>query len=189
LQPTEQYHYHRLAALLVVTGDRSGCTQLCQKALPTFTDTTNPYTAERMADDCLLLPDSGLDFRLADELASRAVRLGENEGATAYFHACKALSEYRLKRFAEAVVWAEKSLQSTEALAKAKSCAVLAMAQFQLGKKDAARLALAQGNELAPTLSARGGAADLGDAWVAWLFARIALDEAAALLQPSAAAQ
>jgi len=187
LQPVEQYHYHRLAALLVVTGDRSGCAQLCQKALPTFADTTNPYTAARMADDCLLVPDSGLDFRLADELASRAVALGDNESAIAYFQACKALSEYRQRRFAEAITWAAKSLESTEALAKARSCAVLAMARWQLGKKDAARVALAQGNELAPGLSIRGGAADLGDPWVAWLFARLALDEAAALLGPSAA--
>jgi len=140
-----------------------------------------------MAADCLLVPDSGLDFRLADELASRAVKLGENEGAIAYFQACKALSEYRQRQFDEAVGWAEKSLESTEALAKAKSCAVLAMAQWQLGKKDAARAALAQGNELAPGLSIRGGAADLGDPWVAWLFARIALDEAAVLLGPSTA--
>jgi tetratricopeptide (TPR) repeat protein len=139
-----------------------------------------------MAGDCLLVPDSGLDFRLVDELASRAVSLGDNEGALAYFQACKALSEYRQRRFAEAVAWVEKSLESTEALAKAKSYAVLAMAQWQLGKKDAAQVALAKGNELAPNLST-GGAADLGDSWVAWLFARIALDEAAALFQPSAA--
>src|SRR5262249_32387007 len=123
----------------------------------------------------------------ADELASRAVALGDNESAIAYFQACKALSEYRLRRFDEAVAWAEKSRESTEAMARAKSCAVLAMALWQLGKRDAAGIALAQGNELAPGLSTRGGATDLGESWVAWLFARIALDEAAALLQPSAA--
>jgi serine/threonine protein kinase len=186
LQPAEQYHYHRQAALLVVTGDRSGCARICQKALATFGDTTNPYTAERLADDCLLFADSGADLTLADNLATRAVTLGKDEGAIGYFQACKALSEYRQKRFAEAVAWAEKSLKSTEALAKAKSFAALAMAQWQLGKQEAARVALAQGNELAPVISSGAGATDLGESWVAWLFARIALDEAAALIKTSA---
>ena len=187
LQPDEQYHYHRLAALLVVTGDRSGYARLCQKGLASSPDTTNAYIAERLANDYLLLPDSGADLRLADELATRAVTLGKDEGAIGYFQACKALSDYRQRRFAEAVNWAEKSLKATDALAKAKGCAVLAMARWQLGEKDAARIALARGNELAPILSPGTHAADLGDSWVAWLFARIALDEAAALIQPSGA--
>ena len=188
LQPGEQYHYHRLTALLLATGDRSGWARLCQKALPMFGDTTNPYTAERMANDCLLVPDAGLNLQLADELATRAVTLGVNEqDAVAYFQACKALSEYRQRRFTEAVAWADKALQGNEALAKAKSYAVLAMAQWRLGRQEAARVALAHGNELATNLSTRGSAVDLGDRWVAWLFARIALDEATALIPLAAA--
>jgi hypothetical protein len=65
--------------------------------------------------------------------------------------------------------------------ASAKGWAVLAMARWQLGEQDPARAALSAGNKLAPALSARE-TVDLGDSWLAWLFARISLDEATALL-------
>jgi hypothetical protein len=45
-----------------------------------------------------------------------------------------------------------------------------------------ARAMLAKGDALAPSMPGHGGV-DLGDSWVAWLFARISLDEATALIQ------
>ena len=186
LQPKEHYNFHRLAPLLVITRDHAGYVQLCQEALTKFADTANPYIAERIAGDCLLLPDSGADLRLVDDLATRAVTLGKNEGAISYFLACKALSEFRQKRNAEAIEWAEKSVKAGDPLARAKGCAVLAMARWQLGERDAARIVLAQGDELAPNYAPQALRADLGDTWVAWLFARISLDEAASMIQPAA---
>jgi tetratricopeptide (TPR) repeat protein len=182
LQPKEHYNFHRMAPLLVFTKDHAGYVRLCQDALTKFADTANPYIAERIADDCLLLPDSGVDLRLVDDLATRAVTLGKNESAISYFLACKALAEYRQKRSAEAVEWAEKSVKAGDPLARAKGCAVLAMARWQLGERDAARTALAQGDELAPNYAPQALRADFGDTWVAWLFARIQLDEASSFI-------
>jgi serine/threonine protein kinase/tetratricopeptide (TPR) repeat protein len=182
LQPKEHYNFHRMAPLLVFTKDHAGYVRLCQEALTKFADTANPYIAERIADDCLLLPDSGADLRLVDNLATRAVTLGKNEGAISYFLGCKALSEYRQKRSAEAVEWAEKSVKAGDPLARAKGFAVLAMARWQLGERDAARIAFAQGDELAPNHAPEALRTDLGDTWVAWLFARIQLDEASLLI-------
>jgi hypothetical protein len=58
------------------------------------------------------------------------------------------------------------------------------MANWQLGKKDEARTALARGEEVAPRSIPASIAEDPGDAWQAWLFARVQLDEANALIQP-----
>ena len=40
---------------------------------------------------------------------------------------------------------------------------------------------------LAPAIPPARGAVDLGESWVAWLIARISLDEAAALIRPESA--
>ena len=108
--------------------------------------------------------------------------VGNGDGrGMGYFQACKALSEYREGRFPGAVEWAEKSLKSPEAFARASGCAVVAMAQWRLGLKDAARAALSEGNKLAQDISSNQ-AVDLGDKWLDWLVARIWLDEATELI-------
>jgi len=170
---------------LVITRDIPLYEQLCQTILATFTNSTNPYVAERMADDCLLMPHPGLDLPAVDNLAEAAVRLGGGDDLLPYIQACKAMANYRLGRFSEAVEWAEKPLSAPQVYAEAKAFAVLAMADWQLGQKEAARSMLSKGNTLVPGILSHQGNVDLGDAWVAWLFARIALDEATALIQPA----
>jgi eukaryotic-like serine/threonine-protein kinase len=182
-EPEDHYHYHILAGLLAVTHDRPAYERLCQKLIARFSNPVNPYIAERVAQDCLLLPNSGVDLTLIDKLADIAVTRGSGEAALPYFQACKAMSNYRLGRFSEAVEWAEKAANSptAEAPAKGKAFAVLAMSRWQLGQEQAARAALADGDLAAPQFSPAHE--DLGDAWLAWLMARISLDEAAALIQ------
>ena len=181
-QPTDHYRYHILAGLLAITRNRADYERLCQRILPLFTNTSNPYIAERVADDCLLLPDSGADLQAVDKLADIAVTCTNDANAIPYFQACKALSEYRQGNFLEAAEWAAKSLNTSQNFAEAKGCAVLAMADWRLGKKTEARTMLAKGNALAPRLSPTNAAADLGGSWVAWLIARISLDEAGQLI-------
>lgn len=139
----------------------------------------------RLADGCLLLPNSGADPLLVQQLATRAVTLG-NTGGDGYFQACKGLSEYREGRFSEACDWADKAPQNSELFAQAEGCAVMAMAQWRLGQRDVARAALSQGDRLAPKISSTG-ALDLGGGWLDWLVARILLDEATKLLADGSA--
>ncbi|HXU78823.1 MAG TPA: serine/threonine-protein kinase [Methylomirabilota bacterium] len=178
LQPNEHYHYHRLAGLLVITHDRRAYQQVCKKIVTQFADTTNPFVAERVAQDCLLLSDSGADLALMDKLANTSITAGSGDAAMPYFQACKAMSNYRLGRFSEAIDWGQKAAKSSMDFAQAKAYAVLAMAHWQLGEKDEARAALGRGEVLAGN-STESGAEDLGESWVAWLMARISLDEAA----------
>jgi tetratricopeptide (TPR) repeat protein len=177
-QPTDYYWSYNVAVLSVMTHDPPGYEQLCHKIPITFAETSNPYIAQRIAEGCLLLPNSGADLQLVDRLATRAVTLGNGDG---YFQPCKALSEYRQGGFPGAVEWAEKSQKSSEVFARAKGSAILAMAQWRLGLKDAARATFSQGNKLAPDISSTQGV-DLGGGWVDWVVARILLTEATELI-------
>jgi len=180
-QPSNHYPSHALSALLVMTHKEPAYEQLCQNILHRFTNTSEAYIAERVASDLLLSDHSRIDVDVAGKLATMAVTVGKEDWAFGYLQACKALSEYRQGHFAEAARWSERSVKSTQVFASAKGWALLAMARWQLGEQEAARAALSAGNELAPALSA-GETVDLGDMWLAWLFARISLDEATALL-------
>jgi serine/threonine protein kinase/tetratricopeptide (TPR) repeat protein len=189
LQPTDHYRYHMLAGLLAITHDRPAYEHLCSRILTRFTNTMNCFVAERMAQDCLLLPQSGVDLGMVDKLADIAVTVGSSNSSLAYFQGCKALSDYRLGHFREAVEWAEKAAKSPATEAQAKAFAVLAMADWGLGQKDLARTVLAKGDTLAPHTSPQPGPEDLGASWVAWLMARISLDEATALVAAGSSAE
>src|SRR5258708_38207877 len=142
-----------MAVVMAEAHDRSAYERLCKRIPVAFIETTNPYIAWRIALGCLLLPNSGADPRLVNRLATKAVTLGKADSGIGYFKTCKALSEYREGGFAQAVEWAEQMRTNSEASASAEACAVLAMAQWRLGLKDAARAALSQGDKLAPDIS------------------------------------
>src|SRR5262249_41384580 len=112
-QPTDHYRYHTLAALLAMTGDRSGYEQVCQRLVTRFAEAADPYVAERIAQDCLLLPDSGADLAFMDELADKALATGTGTDGFPYFQACKAMARYRLGDFCEALDWGDQAVQSS----------------------------------------------------------------------------
>ena len=172
-----------LAALLAITRNRPAYEMLCRKMLTTFTNTSNPYVDDRIAKGCLLLPDSGVDLELVDNLADKAVSLGSGWSDAPYFQVAKAMSAYRLGHFAEAIEWGQKTLKSSIIYANAHAYAILAMAHWKLGHKDVARAMLDKGDSLTPSILPSHQAVDLGDSWVAWLLARISLDEATGLIQ------
>jgi len=183
LLPTDHYRYHTLIALLAMANDTGAYEELCKRLLTKFANPTNPYVAERMVQDTLLLSNSWMDLNLADKLADTALAIGANAADLPYFQACKAMSTYRLGHYQEAVEWGERAARISVADAQAKAYAILAMAHWQLGQKDQAREALAKGDSLAPKFLPTNDAAELGESWIAWLMARISLDEATKLIQ------
>jgi tetratricopeptide (TPR) repeat protein len=188
LQPDNHERYHTLAPLLAITHNRPAYEQLCRKIHATFADTTNAVVADRMAKDCLLFPPSKMDLQLIGHLADTAVTVGKDDWAMPYFEDTKALSEYRQGHFADAVEWAQKALKRSDMLfLNAHAYAVLAMAHWRLGDEVAARGMLDKGNSLSPIIFPAREAEDSADAWSGWIFARISLDEAAALIRPESA--
>ena len=188
-QPLNIERYSMLAALLVKTGNRPAYEQLREKLLASFADTTNPLVADQVAKACLLLPASETDAQATARLADVAVKLGVgNARAMPYFQLCKSLSEYRQGHFAEAVLWAQKPLKIPGIYAHGHAYALLAMADWRLGVTNEARAMFAEGSALAPDSLPPSYATDPGNAWLAWLFARVSLDEAAALMKTSSIA-
>ena len=118
-----------------------------------------------------------------DRLADKALSTGSSTDGFPYFQACKAMTRYRLGDFSEAIAWSEKAVKSPAVFAQAKAFAILAMAHWELGQSDEARAALAKGDALVPPIAPVNGVDDLGESWVAWLMARISLDEATRLIQ------
>ena len=181
-QPDEHYNYHKLVALLVMNKDHAEYRKLCQTIFSKFSETGDAYIAERMAQDCLLLPDSGVSLEKLDEMADYAVR-PEHDGISLPFsEVCKALASYRLRHFSEATFWAERATHSDLIDAQAKAFAILALVDARQGHLNEAREMLKNGNALAPPLAENKHADLPGESWVGWVFARVTLDEATALI-------
>jgi len=180
--------YAMVTALFLKTHNRPAYERLCKRLITSYANTTDIYIADQVAKSCLFLPSSEVDLKVVGHLADTAVKNGAGDtGAMPFFEDCKALSEYRLGHYAEAAEWAQKPLKIPGVYVHGHAYATLAMAYWQLGEKDRARAMLAKGNTLEPNVMPVSIMEDPSNAWLAWLFARIQLDEAAALIQPGSA--
>ena len=99
------------------------------------------------------------------------------------------LSEYRQAHYSDAIQWGQEALSWPRNAVHPYAFAILAMAYWKLEKTEEARALLAQGDSLAPREMPARVAEDTGDAWLAWLYARIQLDEATALIQSGSTPQ
>jgi hypothetical protein len=139
-----------------------------------------------MAKDCLILPSSGADWEAVSKLAETAVTAGKNQSEFPYFQCTKALAEYRTGHFAEAVGWAQKSIDNPSYPADANrfvdAYIVLAMAQYQMTQKNEARMTLAKGMGKADELT-KLESGDIGTGWRDWIIAHALMKEANALIQ------
>jgi hypothetical protein len=97
-----------------------------------------------------------------------------------YFQICKAWSEYRQGHYAQTVEWVQKSLQQPQVSSAAQAYPVLAMSQWRLGEEQAARATLAEADASVARLFP--GRNNEEGVWFAWIFGRIWLDEARALI-------
>lgn len=184
-QPTDRGLYAMLAALLLEAKEPSRYEQFCDTLLAQFGDTTNVYVADQVAKACLFQPGTRTNADVVYRLADLPVTQGAGDSmAMPYFEVCKALSEYRQGHYDKAVEWAQQPLKTEGNDSHGHAYAVLAMANWRLGRSAEARAMLARGDDLAPVSMPANIAEDPGSAWEAWLFARIQLDEATALIQP-----
>jgi hypothetical protein len=182
IQPDEHFNYHKLAALLVMNKNYVEYRKLCLTILRKYSETGDAYVAERMAQDCLLLPDSGVPVPKLNAMADFAVRPEQDGISLPFSEVCKALACYRLGRFAEATSWADKATHSDLIHARAKAFAILAMVEARQGHLAEAKKMLEQGNVLVAPPAKIEHADFPGESWVGWVFARVTLDEAAVLI-------
>ncbi|HWH47908.1 MAG TPA: hypothetical protein VN664_08915, partial [Burkholderiales bacterium] len=192
IQPGDHSGYHVAAPLLVQTGERAAYEQLCETITARFAGATDPYTADRMAKDCLILPRPGADLKVPGELAETAVTKGEKDtGALPFFQCCKTLAEYRLGNWEGATNWANRAAANSSPYARAEANAILAMAQFHLKHVENARDALNRCAEVVRTELPKFTDKDLGSDWRDLIIAHALQSEAKRLIdgEPSSAAR
>jgi tetratricopeptide (TPR) repeat protein len=189
-EPENHEAYHALAPLLVQSGDLQGYRLHCARELACFAGTSDPNAAERMAKDCLILADSGVDLSAVSALADTAVSAGKDSNDLPWFQFCKGLAEYRQGRFTSAVDWAQKALShpGDPAVRDVESFMILAMAQRRSNSSGDARASLAKGVEIADRKLPKLASGDLGDGWLDWTIAELLMREAKALIEGPAAA-
>lgn len=180
-QSDNNFRYHMLAPLLAATGDVQAYRLLCSNIMSRFRDATNPYIADPMAKDCLILPSSGVDLKAVAALADVAVTAGKKSGSYDLFQCCKALAEYRVGNYQEALKWSREPVKKAFPYSKAEAYAVMAMAQYQLGDLSAARDALAECDRVVTTKLAQPGQ-NLGTDWRDWIIAHALQKEATELI-------
>ena len=180
-QPENNYRYHMLVPLLVATTNLSAYREACSNIVIRFSQTTNPYIADPMAKDCLILPNGGVDLKPVAEMAKLAVTSGKGTGSYHFFQCCEALAEYRQGHFVEALDWATESAKNSFPQSQAEAYAVMAMAHFKLGNIEGARLALTNCNKVLEDRLPHYGA-ELGSDWRDWIIAHTLQKEADTLI-------
>jgi len=184
--PTNSDFYHMRAPLLVAKGDVEEYHRLCGEIVSRFRNTTDPYVADKMAKDCLILPSAGVDLKSVAALADVAVSGGSNAPGAPYFEFCKALAEYRLGHYQAATNWAGLAIQGPFDYPRVNAAAVMAMSQFKLNQLDNARTTFAYCNKVIEEKMPKFGQ-DLGGDWQDWIIAHALLSEAQNVLGASPA--
>jgi len=93
------------------------------------------------------------------------------------------LADYRQGKFQQAVADTSEILKDPFPYTQAEGGAVLAMAQFQLGKAEEARTALAELESVVQKKLPPPEGNDLGRDWKDWIIAHALLDEARSLIR------
>jgi serine/threonine protein kinase/tetratricopeptide (TPR) repeat protein len=186
LVPTEPMTYYHLAPLLVHTGAREAYEQHRQNILRQFFDARVPITVQRMLKACLLLPlpDSGLEGmdKLGKALETAGPRLLAQDG----FRVARGLLAYREGEYA----WAVELLKGVGTTPQAsnpqfsiQACLISSMAQWQLGRKDEARVTLSKCQVSPEEKSAKLKVKDFGSGWNEYLVSEALRKEATALFE------
>jgi tetratricopeptide (TPR) repeat protein len=186
LSASNHWRLYHAAALHLQTGDLAGYRRICREILERFGDTKDLGVAEHVAMTCLLIPDSVADLDRVRKLADRAVTGDMNNR---WFLLCKALSEYRAGRHAEALSWLERFAPKAAGgwPSEVSAFAVLALAQQQQGRRKDALAALDQAERVSAKLPDPAAGRLFGDDWRDWLHSQALLGEAEKLLKPDEA--
>ncbi len=185
--------YLRYGPVLLEAGDTAGYEHFRQAAIARFNGAKYPF-ADRIVKICLLLPaNDKLLKALAPQVDIAAQSISTNADAnTDIFQAAwrsvsLALMEYRRGNFEKAADWCQQSLNYPENILPRTATArtLLAMSDQKLGKTAEARAQVQEARDIVDNKFQSD--LDLGNPtqgfWFDWLFARILLNEATALIE------
>jgi serine/threonine protein kinase/tetratricopeptide (TPR) repeat protein len=181
-KPEDHGLWHELSGLLVAAGQIDNYREHCRQSVARFGTTKDSYTAERIARDCLILPESGVDLEVLQRMTTFAAVTNHNENSR--FQLAKGLAEYRQGHFEGAIASIEQVLATDDNRIdrKVEAYMVLAMTHHHLQQIDEARAAFAKGSEIERDKMPKLESGDLGDRWQDWVITHALMREARELL-------
>jgi len=177
--------YHLLTLLLVATDDVPAYRKFCQTIVTRFGGTTDINTADQMAKDCLILPDSGVDLQVVNRMVQRALDGGKSRVGYTWYICCKAMAEYRQGHLPESMQWSTEALKDPFPYTTAEASAISAMAQYKSHDEAQAQAMLAKCKEVVQTKLPKPDSRDLGQDWKDWIISHKLLSEARELIEGS----
>ncbi len=184
--------YLELGPPLVELGDAAAFDAFRRNAIERFAESPGPF-ADRVLKIALLVPASPAILKALEPYAEVTYRNEKeaHEAADGFRQAWSAIGlglwEYRNGRYAAALDWGRLCIDAPDdnAPRDVTACAIMALAAWQAGDREAARAYLAQAREI--TVLKHRAPADRGTPvqgfWFDWSFARILQREAAALIE------
>jgi hypothetical protein len=177
-------------------GDSEGYAHFRQAAIARFAGTTNAVDAERTLKISLLLPaDEGV-MKSLEPFAEVAVNSFQQErtpnNMATWRYVSVALMAYRQNYTPTAIEWCRKCIANPQAnpARTATAYVIMALSSYQLHEFEAGNVALTKGRKLIDAQFAGGlkkGSWNQGY-WYDWLFARILLRQAEAMVEKAPAA-
>jgi len=192
---TRTLDYLECGPALIESGDIERYESFRQAATARFRDATAPFADRILKINLLLAPSEPISRSLAPlieaetkSLAANAITNADGDVFLAAWRSVSlALMEYRRSNYAQAMEWCRRCLAYPEHNAPRSATAhvILAMSCWQLQQTSEARSELAVGHEMIETKFKSG--LDRGTGvqgfWFDWVFGRILLREAEALIQ------
>src|SRR5262249_2877812 len=144
--------------------------------------------ADRMAKDCLILPDAGVDLTAIDEWADTATTSHRDGLPMMYFQCTKGLAEYRHGRYASATNWMQPYRDSSDPFLNIYANIVRARARCRQAERELTRGELRNAVKIAETKSPPLNTDNLfkNVHWADWILAHALTGEARALISSAA---
>ena len=185
--------YLRYGPVLIEEGNTAGYEQFRQAAIAHFSGAKYPF-ADRIVKISLLLPVSENLLKALEpqmDIAEQSITTNVDPNGDIFLAAWRsvsvALMEYRSGEFQKAADWCQQSLNYPEHIAPRTATArvILAMSDQELGKTAEARSQLEEAREIVENKfkNQLDQGTPVQGFWFDWIFARILLTEATALIE------
>jgi tetratricopeptide (TPR) repeat protein len=145
LDPSDSWHWLRLATTQLSAGDVAGYRHTCRAMLEQFSGTDNPVEAERTAKTLSLVPVTAEELLTILPLAERSVDGTEQHRDYRWFVLSRALVECRAGKAAETATWiARFAPREVGVHYDALAFSILALSQFGAEQRAEAQATLAK---------------------------------------------
>ncbi len=172
----------KLALLYAATGNREAHAKHCRIMLKTVSSWKSPGDGGRPAKSWAALPDA-IDDGLRERARAGAAHATKdpNHPASGWFSLTRGMVEFRCGSYREALLWLQKTPEKKNPAMHAAAEAFAAMAAHRLGNESQADQSLGKAQSAFREIP-RPSRDDLGPQWYNHLAAKLAIDEAKALI-------